>query len=146
MPVIHDGARGVTLMGLPPSGTFVAKWLMLEAALRSGSSCWPRWWSWGGLLAAGYLFRVLAPAIRGPVDDAPLAVPRAWMERAGAGRRGRAARLALRAPRSRCSTCNGPRLSSLVPGIWIFTLPEEQIALRTVLNLAGAFSRWCWSL
>jgi multicomponent Na+:H+ antiporter subunit D len=30
-------------------------------------------------------------------------------------------------------------LSSLIPGIWIFVLPEERISTRTVLNVAGAF-------
>ena len=29
-------------------------------------------------------------------------------------------------------------LSSLIPGIWIFTLPEERSVLRTILNLTGA--------
>ena len=53
------GLAGVSLMGLPPSGGFLAKWLLLEAALDTG-----QWW-WvvvilaGGLLAAGYIFRVL---------------------------------------------------------------------------------------
>ncbi|NDY94564.1 complex I subunit 5 family protein [Wenzhouxiangella limi] len=51
---------GVSIMGLPPSGGFLAKWLFLEAAWSA------RAWSWlilialGGLLAAAYLFRVLA--------------------------------------------------------------------------------------
>jgi multicomponent Na+:H+ antiporter subunit D len=30
-------------------------------------------------------------------------------------------------------------LSSLIPGIWIFVLSEEQVRTRTVLNLGGAF-------
>jgi multicomponent Na+:H+ antiporter subunit D len=50
---------GLTLMGLPPSGGFVAKWLLLRASLETGQ--W--WWSialiGGGLLAAGYVFRVV---------------------------------------------------------------------------------------
>ena len=51
---------GVSIMGLPPSGGFLAKWLYLEAAWEQ------RAWGWlvliavGGLLAAAYLFRVLA--------------------------------------------------------------------------------------
>jgi multicomponent Na+:H+ antiporter subunit D len=32
-------------------------------------------------------------------------------------------------------------LSSLVPGIWIFALPEERSVLRTVLNLTGALAK-----
>jgi multicomponent Na+:H+ antiporter subunit D len=57
------GVAGVTLMGLPPSGGFTAKWLLLTAAVESG-----QWWLavvilGGGLLAAGYLFRFLGPAL-----------------------------------------------------------------------------------
>jgi len=53
---------GVTLMGLPPSGGFLAKWLLIDAALKNGH------WGWivlvisGGLLAAVYVFRVLRQA------------------------------------------------------------------------------------
>jgi len=54
------GLAGITLMGLPFSGGFTAKWLLLSAALESG-----QWWYAvvvlaGGLLAAGYLLRALA--------------------------------------------------------------------------------------
>jgi len=50
---------GVSIMGLPPSGGFIGKWLLLEAALQQG-----RWdlavvMMLGGLLAAGYVFKVL---------------------------------------------------------------------------------------
>ena len=53
---------GVSIMGLPPSGGFIGKWLMLEAALVQG-----RWdivavMIIGGLLAAGYIFKVLGHA------------------------------------------------------------------------------------
>lgn len=53
---------GMTIMGLPPSGGFLAKWLLIDAALRHGQ------WGWvvvvilGGLLAAVYVFRVLRQA------------------------------------------------------------------------------------
>lgn len=54
---------GVSLMGLPPSGGFVAKWLLLHAVI--GVAQW--WWApliiGGGLLTAGYLFRVLHAAL-----------------------------------------------------------------------------------
>lgn len=54
------GLAGITLMGLPFSGGFTAKWLLLSAALETG-----QWWHaavvlFGGLLAAGYLLRALA--------------------------------------------------------------------------------------
>ncbi len=53
---------GVSLIGLPPSGGFIAKWLYLNAALASGQ--W--WWSvliiLGGLLATAYIFRFFSRA------------------------------------------------------------------------------------
>ena len=52
----------VSLMGLPPSGGFVAKWLLLEAALASGQWWWILVMMIGGLLSAAYLFRVLHQA------------------------------------------------------------------------------------
>jgi multicomponent Na+:H+ antiporter subunit D len=61
---------GVSLMGLPPSGGFIAKWLLLEAALAGG-----QWW-WAGVLVAGslataaYVFRVLHRCFLPPPEDA----------------------------------------------------------------------------
>lgn len=63
------GLAGVTIMGLPPSGGFLAKWLLIDAALLSGQ------WGWvviiivGGLLAAGYVFRVLRQAFLLVAED-----------------------------------------------------------------------------
>lgn len=57
---------GLTLMGLPPSGGFTAKWLMLHAALASGQWWWAAVLLGGGLLAAVYVFRILLPAFRQP--------------------------------------------------------------------------------
>jgi multicomponent Na+:H+ antiporter subunit D len=53
------GLAGVTLMGLPPSGGFLAKWLLIDAALSQGY--WPlaAVAIAGGLLAAVYVLRVL---------------------------------------------------------------------------------------
>jgi multicomponent Na+:H+ antiporter subunit D len=54
---------GMSLMGLPASGGFVAKAMLLTAAVAEGQ----RWWAplilLGGLLAGGYVFRVLARAL-----------------------------------------------------------------------------------
>jgi multicomponent Na+:H+ antiporter subunit D len=75
---------GVTLMGLPPSAGFLAKWQIIEAALARG------YWAIavvalaGGLLASVYVFRVLRQAFLMPnhgAEPEPLAaVPRmlAW--------------------------------------------------------------------
>ncbi len=60
---------GVTLMGLPPSGGFTAKWLLLRAALASGQWWWAAVLVVGGLLAAAYVFRVLRQAFL-PVEAA----------------------------------------------------------------------------
>ncbi|TDT43362.1 multisubunit sodium/proton antiporter MrpD subunit [Halospina denitrificans] len=52
------GLAGVSLMGMPPSGGFAAKWMLLQASLASG-----QWW-WivvlvaGSLLSAAYVFRI----------------------------------------------------------------------------------------
>lgn len=57
----------MSLMGLPPSGGFSAKWLMLTAALGEGAWWWAIVIAIGGLLAAGYVFRILVPAFGPPV-------------------------------------------------------------------------------
>ncbi|MFU8877007.1 MAG: complex I subunit 5 family protein [Wenzhouxiangellaceae bacterium] len=51
---------GVTLMGLPPSGGFAAKWMLLQAAWQSANLFWLVALLVGGLLSAAYIFRVLA--------------------------------------------------------------------------------------
>lgn len=53
---------GVSIMGLPPSGGFVAKWMLLNAALTGGHWWWLAVIVVGGLLSAGYIFRVLSCA------------------------------------------------------------------------------------
>jgi len=68
---------GVTLMGLPPSGGFLAKWLLIEAALET--RLWPlaAVVIGGGLLAAVYVFRVLRQAfLLAPEDSHFHPVPR----------------------------------------------------------------------
>jgi multicomponent Na+:H+ antiporter subunit D len=49
----------VSLMGLPPSGGFIAKWLMLQASIASGQWWWAVVLVGGGFLSAAYLFRVM---------------------------------------------------------------------------------------
>lgn len=53
---------GVSIMGLPPSGGFIGKWLLLEAALVQGRWDLAAVMIVGGLLAAGYVFKVLGYA------------------------------------------------------------------------------------
>ena len=50
---------GLSLMGVPPSGGFVAKWLLLSAAVMQGQWWWAAVILLGGLLASGYVFMVV---------------------------------------------------------------------------------------
>jgi multicomponent Na+:H+ antiporter subunit D len=59
------GLGGLSLMGLPPSGGFAAKWLLMKASIEAGQWVWAIVMAGGGLLAGGYLYRVLAPALSG---------------------------------------------------------------------------------
>ncbi len=72
MPVtfLALGLGGLSLMGLPPSGGFAAKWLLMKASIAAGQWPWAVVMAAGGLLAGGYLYRVLAPALSG--ETAPL--------------------------------------------------------------------------
>jgi multicomponent Na+:H+ antiporter subunit D len=56
------GIGGLSLVGMPPSGGFIAKWLLLSAALGSGSWIWALVLVLGSVLAAGYVFLVLRHA------------------------------------------------------------------------------------
>ncbi|MDO9189052.1 MAG: proton-conducting transporter membrane subunit [Sulfurimicrobium sp.] len=60
---------GMTIMGLPPSGGFSAKWLLLGAALASGQWWWIVVMLAGGLLSAAYVFKVLRQAFL-PAEEA----------------------------------------------------------------------------
>jgi len=59
MSLVTFGIAGVSIMGLPPSGGFIGKWLLVQAALEQGAWWWALVVIVGGLLAAGYVFRVL---------------------------------------------------------------------------------------
>lgn len=59
----------VSIMGLPPSGGFVGKWLLLVAALHAGQWWWVAGILMGGLLAAAYSFRFLRELFRPAAPD-----------------------------------------------------------------------------
>jgi formate hydrogenlyase subunit 3/multisubunit Na+/H+ antiporter MnhD subunit len=68
---------GVALMGVVPSGAYLAKKLLLDSADQSGQ--W--WWTWvlqgGAVFTAGYVVLVLARVLRrpaAPVDVAPVSM------------------------------------------------------------------------
>ena len=65
---------GVTLMGLPPSGGFLAKWLLIDSALAADQPWIVVVALAGGLFAGIYVFRVLRLAFRRAAaeDDIPL--------------------------------------------------------------------------
>jgi multicomponent Na+:H+ antiporter subunit D len=63
MTLFAFGLAGLSLMGLPPSGGFAAKWLLLSAAVETGQWWWLLVMLTGGVLTGAYLFRVLAPAL-----------------------------------------------------------------------------------
>lgn len=67
---------GVSIIGLPPSGGFTGKWLLLEAALLQGQWHLVAVILLGGLLAAAYVFKVVAHAFTpAPVLRKSRAVP-----------------------------------------------------------------------
>lgn len=71
------GVGGASLIGLPPTGGFIAKWLLLSAAIEANQWWWALVVVAGGFLAAGYVFRVVRQVFR---QDAPApqgGVPRA---------------------------------------------------------------------
>ena len=75
MTVLAFGLSGMSLMGLPPSGGFQAKALLLGAAIGEGQWWWAVVILVGGLLAAGYVFRVLMPAMGEPAEPVVLRRP-----------------------------------------------------------------------
>lgn len=82
MAVFAFALAAVTLMGLPPSGGFTAKYLMMTASFASGQIVWAAVLAGGGLLAAAYLYRPMVlcfardvPEGLEPVSRARQAVP-----------------------------------------------------------------------
>ncbi|MFU8831177.1 MAG: complex I subunit 5 family protein [Wenzhouxiangella sp.] len=60
MDVFTLALAGVSIMGLPPSGGFLGKWLLLTAAWQQDGWAWMVVIVAGGLLSAAYIFRILA--------------------------------------------------------------------------------------
>lgn len=54
---------GLSLMGVPPTGGFSAKWLLLQATVMEGQWWWAAVMLVGGLLAGAYVFMVLGKAL-----------------------------------------------------------------------------------
>lgn len=62
MTTFAIGLAGVSLIGLPPSGGFFAKWMLLKAAIASGQWWWVPVILWASFLTAGYVFMILRQA------------------------------------------------------------------------------------
>lgn len=60
---------GASLVGLPPSGGFVGKWLFLSAGLSQGQWWWAAVTTAGTLVGAAYLMRVLTHAFTHVEED-----------------------------------------------------------------------------
>jgi formate hydrogenlyase subunit 3/multisubunit Na+/H+ antiporter MnhD subunit len=67
---------GISILGLPPSGGFLGKWLLLNGALET-AAIWVVVILLGGLIAAAYVLRVIATAfVEAPVNKSARNVPR----------------------------------------------------------------------
>lgn len=65
------GLASVSLLGLPPTASFVGKWIMIQAAIECGVPVLAIVIVLGGLLAAIYLFRVIEAAFTQPMEATP---------------------------------------------------------------------------
>lgn len=63
---------GASLIGLPPTGGFIAKWLLLQAAIESGQWWWLPVFVVGGLLTAAYVFLMVRYTFKPVENAAPL--------------------------------------------------------------------------
>ncbi|RCK77952.1 MAG: monovalent cation/H+ antiporter subunit D [Candidatus Ozemobacter sibiricus] len=69
--VFAFGVAGVSLIGLPPSGGFVGKYLLIDVAIRERQWFWAVVLAVGGLLAGAYVFKILARAMTEPPAASP---------------------------------------------------------------------------
>jgi formate hydrogenlyase subunit 3/multisubunit Na+/H+ antiporter MnhD subunit len=117
---------GVALVGVPTSGAYLAKDLMLQAATETRQWWWPAIIQAGGIFTSGYLVLVLAHALA-PADE-PLSL------RSPASRMGEAAALLL----ALCSLLLG-----LVPWETLLSVPPD--AASSPLSL-GTLWKTLWPL
>jgi NADH:ubiquinone oxidoreductase subunit 2 (subunit N) len=75
------GLAGASLIGVPPTGGFAAKWLLVRAAFESGQWLWWLVPAAGGLMAGGYVLRILGPMISRADEGVPLVVSPVAMSR-----------------------------------------------------------------
>ena len=76
LSVFAFALAGTSLVGLPPSGGFAAKWLLLDAGIGAGAWGWVALILLGSLLAAAYVMRFVGQAfVRADVLPAARPVP-----------------------------------------------------------------------
>ena len=73
--VLAFALGGVVLIGLPPSGAYLAKKLLLQAATETGQWWWAAVIQAGGILTSSYVLLVLAHALTSPGEPITLRVP-----------------------------------------------------------------------
>jgi len=95
LAVTATALAGVSLMGLPPSGGFAGKWMLLVAGVKSGQWWWALVIVLGGLLTAAYLFRFWRVAIAASDSGTDSAVRTNWQLELPAVALGAAAMLLL---------------------------------------------------
>lgn len=78
MTVFALALAAITLTGLPPSGGFTAKYLLMTSALAAGQWPWALVLVGGGLLAAAYLYRPMVALFARELRITPNPVPRIW--------------------------------------------------------------------
>ena len=124
MSVLAFALGGVALMGVPPSGAYLAKELLFQAAAQTGQWWWEVVIQVGGILTSSYVLLVLAHALAPPDQPVRLRIP--------ISRIGEVAALAL-------AVC------SLLLGLvhWDAYLPVPPGALSTPLTLEP-FAKMLW--
>ncbi|RKT43703.1 complex I subunit 5 family protein [Thiocapsa rosea] len=73
---------GVSIVGLPPSGGFIGKWLLLQSALTEGRWGWAIVIVLGGVMAAAYVFKVVGHAFtesENPHQAQPVPATMEWV-------------------------------------------------------------------
>ena len=78
LPMTLFGAllAALSLAGLPPTGGFAGKWLLLQSALLEGQWLYAAVLIIGSLLAMGYLIKLLSHTLGAPEQPAAAAVPK----------------------------------------------------------------------
>lgn len=67
LAIFAFGLAGVSLIGLPPSGGFIGKWMLLKSAMLSGQIGYGLLIAFGSILSAAYIFRIFEAFLHKPL-------------------------------------------------------------------------------